>query len=123
MHNNYGRITQQQIDDKKTTAKSMIYDPDETIYIMFNALDDLVEYARAAEAELTQIHTINLALFILNRKKNSKSTSGRGNIPTRRTKHRTILNMTSVKLALNSEKPEEQLTNWASTMTTPWWIR
>ena len=50
----------------------MIYDPDETIDIIFNALDDLVEYARAAEAELTQIHTINLALFILNRKKKFK---------------------------------------------------
>ena len=45
----------------------MIYNPAQPIYIIFNAIYDLVEYARAAEVELTQRQTINLALDILNR--------------------------------------------------------
>ena len=43
----------------------MTYNPDEPINIIFNSIYDLVEYARAAEAELTQSQTINLALVIL----------------------------------------------------------
>ena len=69
LYNNYGRITPQQLDDKKTTVKSMIYDPSQPIDIIFSAIDDLVEYARVTEAELTQSQTINLSLVILNRKR------------------------------------------------------
>ena len=47
----------------------MICNPYQPIYIIFNAIDDLVEYARAAEAELTQSQTINLALVILDRQR------------------------------------------------------
>ena len=50
LHNNYGCITPQQLDDKTTTVKSMIYNPAQPIGIVFNSIDDLVEYARAAEA-------------------------------------------------------------------------
>ena len=45
----------------------MIYDSAQPIDTIFNAINDMVEYARAAEAELTQSQTINLALVILNR--------------------------------------------------------
>ena len=47
----------------------MIYDPAQPIDIIFNSIDDLVEYARAAEVELTQSQTINLALVILNKQR------------------------------------------------------
>ena len=47
----------------------MIYNPDKPIDITFNAIDDLVEYARVADAELTQSQTINLALVILKMQK------------------------------------------------------
>ena len=47
----------------------MIYDPAQPIDIIFNSIDNLVEYARAAEAELTQSQTINLALVILNKQR------------------------------------------------------
>ena len=47
----------------------MIRDPAQPIDVIFNSIDDLVEYARAAEAELTQSQTINLALVILNRQR------------------------------------------------------
>ena len=50
LHNNYGCITPQKLDDKTTTVKTMIYDPAQPIYIIFNSIDNLVEYARAAEA-------------------------------------------------------------------------
>ena len=45
----------------------MIYNPDQPIDIILNAIYDLVEYARAAEAEFTHIQTTNLTLVILNR--------------------------------------------------------
>ena len=47
----------------------MIYDPAQPIDIIFNSIDNLVEYARASEAELTQSQTINLALVILNKQR------------------------------------------------------
>ena len=50
LHNNYGRITPQKIDEKTTTVKEMIYNPDQPIDIIFNSINDLVGYARAAEA-------------------------------------------------------------------------
>ena len=69
LQNNYGRITPQQLDDKTTTVKSMIYDPAQPIDIIFNAINDLVEYARAAKSELTQNQTINLTPVILSRQR------------------------------------------------------
>ena len=69
LHKNYGHITLQQLDDKTTTAKSIIYDPAQPIEINFNVINDLVEYARAAEEKLTQSQTINLALVILDRQR------------------------------------------------------
>ena len=67
IHKKYGRITPQQLDDKTTTIKSMIYYPAQPIDIIFNSINCLVEYSRAAESELTQSQTTNLALVILNR--------------------------------------------------------
>ena len=67
LHNNYGRITPHKLDEKTTTIKTMIYNPDQPIDIILNSIDDLVEYERAAELELTQSQTINLTLVILNR--------------------------------------------------------
>ena len=50
----------------------MIYNLAQPIDIILNSIDDLMEYAREAEAELTQIQTINLALVILNKQWNLK---------------------------------------------------
>ena len=47
----------------------MIYDSAQPIDIIFDTIDDLVEYARLAEAELTQSQAINLALVILDRQR------------------------------------------------------
>ena len=45
----------------------MTYDPAQPINSIFNSMDDLVEYAIAVEADLTQRQTINLSLVILHR--------------------------------------------------------
>ena len=42
LHNNYGRISPQQLDDKTTTVKTMIYYPAQPIDIVFNCIGDLV---------------------------------------------------------------------------------
>ena len=47
---NYRRITPQQLDDKKTTVKSMTYNPAQPIDLIFNSIDDLVKYVKAAKA-------------------------------------------------------------------------
>ena len=69
MYDNYGHITPQQLDDKTTIVKSMTYNPAQQIDLIFNSIDNLVEYARADEAELTHSQTINLALVILHRQR------------------------------------------------------
>ena len=45
----------------------MIYDLVQPIDIIFNSIDDLVEYARAAEEALTKSQTVKIVLVILNR--------------------------------------------------------
>ena len=47
----------------------MIYDPAQPIDIIFNSIDDVMEYAREAESELTQSKIINLALVILKKQR------------------------------------------------------
>ena len=69
LHKNYGRITPQQLEINTTSFKTMIYDPAEPIDIIFNSIDDLVEYVKSAEAELTKSQIINLALVILNKQR------------------------------------------------------
>ena len=69
LYNNYGRINPQQLDDNTTIVKSMIYDPSQPIYLVFNSIENLGEYVRSAKAELTQSQTIKLALVIHHKKR------------------------------------------------------
>ena len=50
LYGHYGRITPQQLDNTTTTVKSMTYDPSQPIDLIFNFINDLVKYTRAAEA-------------------------------------------------------------------------
>ena len=43
LYDNYGRITPQQLDNKTTIVKSMTYDPDQPIDLIFNSIDNLVK--------------------------------------------------------------------------------
>ena len=65
LYDNYGHITPQQLDNKTTIVKSMTYDPAQPIDLIFNSIENLVEYAREDDAELTHSQTINLALVIV----------------------------------------------------------
>ena len=69
LYNNYGCITPQQLEDKTTIVKSTTYNPSQPIDLIFNSIDNLVKYALAAEAELTQSQTINLSLVILHKQR------------------------------------------------------
>ena len=42
LHNKYGRIDPQQLDDKTSTVHSMLYNQAQTIDIIFNYIEDLV---------------------------------------------------------------------------------
>ena len=100
LKNNYGRITLQQLDNMTTTIKEIIYDPSQPIYIIFNSIDNLVEYAREAKSELTQIQTINIALLTINRQRIFKDNNRAWKRIDQRTKHEKKLNMTSTKAHL-----------------------
>ena len=50
LHNNYGHINPQQLDDNTNTVKAIKYDPEQPIDIIFNFINDQVDYARSAEA-------------------------------------------------------------------------
>ena len=50
----------------------MTYNPAQPIDLIFNSIDDLVEYSRESKMELTQIQKINLALVILHIQRISK---------------------------------------------------
>ena len=65
LYNNYGSINPQQINNKTTIVKSTTYNLAQPINLIFNSINDPVEYALAADSELTQSQTINLALVIL----------------------------------------------------------
>ena len=69
LDNNYGSINPQQIDNKKTIVKSTTYNLAQPINLIFNSINDPVEYALAADSELTQSQTINLALVVLHKQR------------------------------------------------------
>ena len=50
-YTNYGRITPQQLDNKTTIVKPITYNPSQPIDLVFNSIDDLVEYTISDEAE------------------------------------------------------------------------
>ena len=48
----------------------MIYNPAQPIDLIFNSINELVEYTREVKSELTQSQTMNLDLVIFKRKTN-----------------------------------------------------
>ena len=69
MYDNYGCVTPKKIDDKTIIVKSMAYNRAQLINLIFNSINDLVEYSREAKTELTQSQTINLALVVLRKQR------------------------------------------------------
>ena len=67
LYEKYGKITPQNLDEKTTSTKYLIYNTSQTIDKVFNKIYYLVDYVIAADAELTEIQTISLILIILNK--------------------------------------------------------
>ena len=63
----YGRVTPQKLQDRENAVRQMVYDPVNPIDGIFTAVDELVQYADAANTPYTQAQIINLAYIILNR--------------------------------------------------------
>ena len=63
----YGRVTPQKLQDRENAVRQMVYDPVNTIDGIFTAVDELVQYADAANSPYTQAQIINLAYIIVNR--------------------------------------------------------
>ncbi len=62
----YGRVTPQKLQDRENAVQQMIYDPVNPIDGIFTAVNELVQYAAAANSPYTQAQIINLAYIILN---------------------------------------------------------
>ena len=63
----YGRVTPQKLQDRESAVRQMVYDPVNPIDGIFTAIDELVQYADAANTPYTQAQIINLAYIIVNR--------------------------------------------------------
>jgi hypothetical protein len=63
----YGRITPTMIDDYEQHLKQMTYDPASPIDTIFNAVEDLMEYAELANQPYTQRQAVAKAYTIINK--------------------------------------------------------
>jgi hypothetical protein len=63
----YGRITPTMIDDYEQNLKSLTYDPASPIDNIFNAVEDLMEYAELATQPYTQRQAVAKAYTIINK--------------------------------------------------------
>jgi hypothetical protein len=63
----YGKISPSQLLQLEQDTKSFIYDPITPIDVVFNAIEDLIEYGEMARCTYTMAQTVNIAYSILNR--------------------------------------------------------
>ena len=61
----YGKITPAKLHEKEEKVKQMIYDPTTPLDTILNPIDDLVDYATAANSPYSNEQTINFAYIIL----------------------------------------------------------
>lgn len=61
----YGKITPTKLQEKEVKVKQIVYDPTTPIDVIFNPVDDLVDYANAANFPYSNEQIINLAYIIL----------------------------------------------------------
>lgn len=65
--NVYGKITPAQLLELEHETKTLSYDPITPIDVVFNQVEDLIEYGEMANNGYTMIQTVNMAYAILNR--------------------------------------------------------
>ena len=61
----FGRVTPQMLDERMTAVAQMGYNPHQPIDLVFNAVDDLCDYANLAFIPFTELQTVNKAYNIL----------------------------------------------------------
>jgi hypothetical protein len=63
----YGKITPSQLLELEHETKTLAYDPITPVDVVYNQVEDLVEYGEMAQCPYTQTQTINIAYAIINR--------------------------------------------------------
>ena len=61
----FGKITPAKLHDKETSIRKLVYDPTEPVDVILNPIDDLVDYAAAANSPYSNKQTINFSYIIM----------------------------------------------------------
>jgi hypothetical protein len=69
----YGRISPQMLDTREQELKDLTYNPKNPIDTVFNAVDDLADFARLGNQPLTDRQVISKAYIIINKTRRFKS--------------------------------------------------
>jgi hypothetical protein len=73
LQTNYGHVSPQMLDTKETELRTLVYNTQEPIDKVFNAVEDYADYAFMADQELSAKQTIAKAYVILNNTRRFKS--------------------------------------------------
>jgi hypothetical protein len=73
LQNIYGRVLPQMLEDREQDLHTMVYNTKYPIDIVFNAVEDYVDYAELGLQPLTQCQTIAKAYVILNKTRRFKT--------------------------------------------------
>ena len=68
----HGKISPSQLNDLETTTKNMVYDPQSPVDVVFNQVEDLVEFGDMANCPFSAGQTINIAYTIINKTRKFK---------------------------------------------------
>lgn len=63
----YGKISPQMLENKEQELRTMVYNAKFPIEMVFNAIEEFVDYAELAQQPITQLQTIAKAYIILNK--------------------------------------------------------
>ena len=66
--NTYGKVTEEQLQEKEDRLNRMAYSLHQSIDLIFNALDDLTDYAELSDSPYTERQIVSKAHVILNHK-------------------------------------------------------
>ena len=67
LYRKYGKVTPNRLAEEEMRVKAMSYDPMDPPEEVYTIIEDLLDYAEAARAPITQIQAINIAYNIFNR--------------------------------------------------------
>ena len=68
----HGKISPSQLNDLESTTKNMVYDPQSPVDVVFNQVEDLIEFGDMALCPFSAGQTINIAYTIINKTRRFK---------------------------------------------------